>query len=558
MTLKMYPNDKTLRAVDSENEMFSGKNSYLERNCNQIFMRGPTYTKEILEKVQAEIVPKKTFIFGHEYNTKRIIFISGLSLVFLFSLTGAVITWFTEAFDDLVLSQAVLRNNSNAYNMWRKPPVRLSYNVYLFNYTNVEDFRDGIAEKLHLEELGPYVYEEVLERINISFPTEDTISYREHRTLSFKSNLSKGNQDDQVIVPNIPVLGATAFTKSQNYFNRLALSGLLSGMDEEAFSTMSADSFIMGYKDSFYSLAKNFLPFDTPEELGIMVKKLGSSPYSITINTGKNDINKFAEIETINGKERLDYFSGDCNSIQGTDGALNPPKLVRAKQPLYYMFPEACRRMPLIFNKETTVLNGRIPVHQYVHPENIFDSVEEKPDNRCFCSSDNTQCPLKGVFNVSSCSFGCPMFISHPHFHRGDPHLVKYFTGLHPERTTYKSYFNYHPTIGFLISARNMLQLNVQVQKAGAVSQVDMFEDGMMLPFAWLEGVLDENTLPQEIVDTINLATFTAPAVDLALKYGCLLTAIVTFICLILVNRRKKSIVPQRLVGTPQGYYVTS
>ncbi|XP_057656354.1 scavenger receptor class B member 1-like [Diorhabda carinulata] len=550
----MYPNDETLR-VDSENGLFGGKHSYLERNCNQIFMRGPALTKEILEKVQEEIVPKKTYIFGHEYNTKRILFISGLAVLFLISLTGAVLTWFTNAFDDLVLSQVVLKNNSKAFDMWKKPPVRLRYNVYLFNYTNVDDYRDGIVEKLHLEEIGPYVYEEVLERINISFPTEDTISYREYRTLSFKPNLSKGNQDDQVIVPNVPVLAGSAFTKSQNYFNRLAFSGILSGMDEEAFSKISAGSFIMGYEDRFYSLAKNFLPFDTPEELGIMVKKLGQSPYSITINSGKNDMNKFAQIEKFDGKKQLDYFSGDCNSIQSTDGALNPPKRVRAKQPLYYMFPEGCRRMPLVFNKETTIRNGTIPVYQYTYPEDIYDSADEKPENRCYCSD---QCPLKGVFNITGCSFGCPTFISHPHFHRADPRLVKHFTGLHPERTTYKSYFNYHPTIGFLISARNLIQLNVQVQKAGAVSQVDMFDDGMILPFAWLEGVLDEKTLPQELIDTINLATFIAPTVNLILKYGCLLTAIITFIFLILVNRKEKRTLSQNLIRTHQGYSISS
>lgn len=92
--------------------------------------------------------------------------------------------------------------------------------------------------------------------------------------------------------------------------------------------------------------------------------------------------------------------------MKGTDGALQPPKLVQSKQPLYYFFPQACRRMPLIFEKETTVLNGKVPAYQYVHPEDIFDSVEEKPENGCYCNMENGQCPLKGVFNVTMCNYG--------------------------------------------------------------------------------------------------------------------------------------------------------
>uniref|UniRef100_A0A6P7GN14 Scavenger receptor class B member 1 n=1 Tax=Diabrotica virgifera virgifera TaxID=50390 RepID=A0A6P7GN14_DIAVI len=151
--------------------------------------------------------------------------------------------------------------------------------------------------------------------------------------------------------------------------------------------------------------------------------------------------------------------------------------------------------------------------------------------------------------NVNGGLYGSPVFLSHPHFHRADPNLTKNFTGLHPERD-FKYYVNLHPTFGFAISARKMMQVNVQVQKVKEISQVDMFEDGMLLPIAYVEAVLDDKSIPQDIVDIIYLASFTVPSIKLALQYGSLLTAIITMILLILMIRRKSSpkVLPAKLL----------
>ncbi|CAG9831379.1 unnamed protein product [Diabrotica balteata] len=558
--MKMFHENETLRDDDDEQPKEICRNCFMERNCNQIFIKGPALTKEILEKVNAEIVPKKTYIFGYEMKTKRVLLTAGLSLLFSMSFLGAIMMWFTESFDNFLISQMALSNNTDTFIMWQKPSVHVIYNVYIFNYTNVEDFRDGYAEKLHVEEVGPYAYEEHLERIDLEFPTDNSISYKEKKSYVFKPELTRGRQNDQLVVPNMAVFSGAAFTKSHNYFNRLAFSGLLSGMDEEPFLKIAADSFITGYKDRLYDLAKAFMPDNMPAQMGVLAPKIGQTPYRITINNGKDDIDRLGIVEKFNGETELDYYAGgECNSIKSTDGSIHPPRKVQKKKPLHYLFPEGCRRFPLIFNKETSVIDGKVPAYQYIHPEDLFDSADEKPENGCFCSMDSAQCPLKGVYNATACNYGSPVFISHPHFHRADPSLTKHFTGLHPERE-FKSYFNLHPTLGFAISARNMLQVNVQVQKAGGISQVDMFEDGMLLPIAYLEAVLDDKRIPQDVLDTIFLVSFTVPSIKLALQYGSLLTAITTMISLILVLRRKSSpkILPTRLFRTNQGYYEAS
>lgn len=65
----MYPDLERYNDCDTE---YRG-NSFFEQNCNQIFTKGPALTKDFLGKVNAEIVPKKTYIFGREFKTKRIL-----------------------------------------------------------------------------------------------------------------------------------------------------------------------------------------------------------------------------------------------------------------------------------------------------------------------------------------------------------------------------------------------------------------------------------------------------------------------------------------------------
>lgn len=53
----------------------------------------------------------------------------------------------------------VIRNNSLAFSMWRRPTVHPLMKVHVFNYTNWERVRMGLEKKLHVEDVGPFVYE---------------------------------------------------------------------------------------------------------------------------------------------------------------------------------------------------------------------------------------------------------------------------------------------------------------------------------------------------------------------------------------------------------------
>lgn len=92
---------------------------------------------------------------------------------------------------------------------------------------------------------------------------------------------------------------------------------------------------------------------------------------------------------------------------------------------------------------------------------------------------------------------GAPAFISFPHFYRGDPTLVQDVDGLvKPQNEAdYETYVDLHPEMGFAMGGKIRLQMNIQVKKSFGISQLDKFEDDMILPVAWVELVTLTNNV---------------------------------------------------------------
>lgn len=201
---------------------------------------------------------------------------------------------------------------------------------------------------------------------------------------------------------------------------------------------------------------------------------------------------------------------------------------------------QMCRAIPMNFDKEVTILDGQIPGYRYTMPFNIFDTPDKHAENQCFCDLNSGNCPLQGVFNSTPCNLGAPMFISLPHFYKADPILQNSILGLHPEQSRHDSFVVIHPTMGFLMSGTSRFQANIQVQKTFGINELELFhEDEMMLPLAWFEVTLEDKTLPDQFVSIIYKTTFTIKGVELGLKYGCLLTSIVSAICLFIILNAK-------------------
>lgn len=96
-----------------------------------------------------------------------------------------------------------LWNNTISFQYWQKPGVVRLTKVYIFNVTNPDGFLAG--EKPKLVEVGPFVYREEMEKTNIQFNDNHTVSFQHKKILQFVPELSV-DKNLRIVTPNIPLL----------------------------------------------------------------------------------------------------------------------------------------------------------------------------------------------------------------------------------------------------------------------------------------------------------------------------------------------------------------
>lgn len=57
-----------------------------------------------------------------------------------------------------------------------------------------------------MQEVGPYVYEEKWERVNVSWSADQSeVSYNLKKSYHYRPDLSTGSLDDPLVLPNVPM-----------------------------------------------------------------------------------------------------------------------------------------------------------------------------------------------------------------------------------------------------------------------------------------------------------------------------------------------------------------
>ncbi|KAG6443856.1 scavenger receptor class B member 1 [Manduca sexta] len=487
---------------------------------------------------------------GKKYYTSLVI----LTATFVLSLIGTICFCFTNTINDAVLSSMVIRNNSIAYSIWQHPNVQPLMKVRLFNYTNWDRVRLGLDERLHVQEVGPYAYSQDLERVNVNFQN-DRITFQERSHFKFLPDRTVGAQFDQIYVPNLPLLGVISKTVSMN-INTLMQFSLNSGLQwsdhPEAFVKLPVHRFLWGYDDSIINTAKPFLSFVGQwkfEKFGLLASKNGTLSEKFTINSGENDKDRMNILEKVDGEEHLPYWSSpECNSLESSDGSIFPPSLLDRKQTLHVFYPQLCRRLPFIYEKDVEIADG-IHLLRYRMPKNVFDDPANNPANQCYCEIDTGTCPPRGVINITDCTMGAPALVSFPHFHLGDPRLREEVTGLQPDPVLHDSYIDFHPTLGIALNGKSSLQINIQVKKSSTFTVLKDLDEGLILPVAWIEMGIEE--LPESLRSLVYHGTYSTAAVQLGLSVFCIIALIISGICLFFMfeGRKQKLCATVRVVG---------
>lgn len=92
--------------------------------------------------------------------------------------------------------------------------------IYLFNWTNAEDFTNK-SIKPNLVEIGPYRFQEIPQKVNVTWHDSNaTVSYRKQSRYHFVPDQSKGKLDDVITSLNIIALVSSLISRHLVLTNR--------------------------------------------------------------------------------------------------------------------------------------------------------------------------------------------------------------------------------------------------------------------------------------------------------------------------------------------------
>lgn len=92
------------------------------------------------------------------------------------------------------------------YNKWKNPPISLSLDIYLYNWTNPEDFGNDSIKPI-LQQCGPYRFTEKPDKVDINWhPENASVTYRRKSYYYFDAAGSNGSLDDEIVSLNAVAL----------------------------------------------------------------------------------------------------------------------------------------------------------------------------------------------------------------------------------------------------------------------------------------------------------------------------------------------------------------
>ncbi|KAI4785550.1 hypothetical protein KUCAC02_037693 [Chaenocephalus aceratus] len=306
----------------------------------------------------------------HKANVAVGFIVCGVLMVFF----GVVLTFVGPIIieDQVVKNTVIDPKNSMSYTMWKDVPVPFFMSVYFFNVLNPQEVL--IGEKPMVEQKGPFVKR--IQKDNITFHDNGTVSYLEYRTYYFEPTMSSGNESEVVTMPNMLVLGAAGMMENFPYAVRLMISSTFKTFKEGPFLTKTVGELMWGYDSGLVDFLNKWLPGMLPT---------------------KGKFGLFAE---------LNYWkTPQCNMINGTAGQMWAPFMTR-KSTLPFYSPDACRSMELVYQRDGKMQG--IPLFRYVAPKTLFaNGTDYAPNAGFFCCI-----PRVSVSCVSPQLTGVPLNVS--------------------------------------------------------------------------------------------------------------------------------------------------
>ncbi|XP_021699992.1 scavenger receptor class B member 1 isoform X2 [Aedes aegypti] len=374
----------------------------------------------------------------------------------------------------------IFENGGEIFELWRTPPVDLYIKIFLFNVTNAEQYLEGTAEKMVFDEVGPYVYRELLSHENITFYDNGTLYTKPSHPLVFQAHLSAGHKEDDVFyLPNIALLSIAQVASKHNYLIRLPLNLLIRQTKTVPLEKQTARQFMFGYETTLTTLGNTFLPN------WISFNKMYDFDNDFeTFYTGVDDESLSGLYESYLGSPKLAQWEGDhCSNIRNASDGTKFKSFIKDEEQLLFFRKSMCRAQRMVQTGSNHEVDG-LQATKFVFEENALDNGQIDARNKCFCRKG--QCLARGLIDVTDCYYGFPIALSYPHFHDSDPSLLTKVIGLHPNESLHSSFFMINAVSGLPLKLSVKFQINMAMGDISNMAECERFAN-IVIPTLWFE-----------------------------------------------------------------------
>ncbi|XP_072939018.1 protein croquemort-like isoform X1 [Epargyreus clarus] len=373
-----------------------------------------------------------------------------------------------------------------SFGIWQEIPIPMYFECFLYNITNVDDILAGKKVKLRVQQMGPYVFREKQEKVNIVWNENSTLTYQTRRFWYFEPERSNGSLSDMVTNIN-PVIPAVAYVlRNEPAIMNMLANMLINMYNTHMFLTANASEWLFdGINNPILTITSKIpgFPYDIPfDKFGWLYTRNGSSDYDgiFVVNTGEADFSRLGKIEMWNHSNRTVY-PGSCGEVRGSSGELWAPKKGLSEISLFA--PDICTTLTLGANGTENIMG--IEGAKFISNDSMFDNGQKYPSKACYCKGSEDNCMLSGALNVSACRYGAPAFVTLPHFRHLHPYYADKVDGLEPTED-----HNFQMAIdmvtGMPLMVLAQLQVNVLVRHSPGITLNNQLPDpDLLVPMLW-------------------------------------------------------------------------
>ncbi|KAI4461338.1 scavenger receptor class b type-1 sr-b1 [Holotrichia oblita] len=386
-----------------------------------------------------------------------------LACASLLAAIGTLLMFFAPWFYTIVTNFALSLTSKPTFNLWQKTPMPLYLEFYMFNWTNPEEVHKRNV-KPHFQEIGPFVFRETKEKVNITWNQNNTITFNHLRYWYFEESKSCCKLSTQITTINAIALIASHMIENWSYVIRKGFDISLSALSAKLWKVTTVDEILFsGYEDALINLARSMpqlqsLSMPDYDKFGWFYQRNGSYSYDGTFNMEYSGPN-FGNTREWQYNDYLSYYDkkGECNTVRGSAGEFFSPN--RQRDEIGFFSPDICRYVPLTYQDDKDI-DGTTG-YKYVMGDSWLDNGTKVPENRCYCGDF---CTPYGALNISACKHNAPGFVSQPHFYDADPYYLDKISGLNPTKEKHQMFMVIEPETGIPLHVEARLQLNLLVK----------------------------------------------------------------------------------------------